>query len=754
MKKGMPNLFSLFLLFYFFIFSSGMHGEERIHKNNLKEAYILLPQYCSAENISEFERKIDRAVDESPASAINIVISSSSGEVKEAIRIAEKIAQLRGQKKVKVRVYIQKLLTGPLALVPFAASEIVTTSYVTWGRPFPSEEKEGTKEYESRLIAQGIVASLISNDVSSQREVWHTLLNRMTGLSGIEVGKSAQDASFQLLNQYDVEGVAGIRVDKDLSSFDSLLSVYSSDSQSTLQLTSEDDTGAKFKKIRLNSESKIGRIIIGPKTGMISQSTWIYVKAAIDHFVKIKPACVILELDTPGGEVFAAEKISDALKELDIRYGVPIIAYINNWAISAGAMLAYSSRYIVSEKDGAMGAATPVIMTEEGPQPTSEKMVSALKADFANKAALFGRNQAIAEAMVDPDVILVERNGEIIKLNSESEIIHERAARSGDIVISAKGKLLTLNGSDMERLKVADAVIPLEKNQESFLNDRVGSSFLQFLPEFAPFKDVAIETYEMDYKTGFISFIVSPVITSALVFILLVSLYLEISSPGITIPGLLALISFFFLLVGSYAQESIVWFEPLVAIFGLLLIAADIFLFPTGGILFGIGALCIGIGTLLMIIPAIDDLFFILFKALAPSGGDAAPPLETQAALRGYYALQVLNFVSIAILGAAFLIYLLARFEVYPRLLGRLSIVLDTVSPKAPSLLDDGLFGKQLLLPGQVGTVYAPLRPSGKILIDGIVYDAISNGEFIEAAAHVKVVEIRSSVLSVEKFEP
>src|SRR5262249_25269856 len=107
----------------------------------------------------------------------------------------------------------------------------------------------------------------------------------------------------------------------------------------------------------------VGRIYIGGHENQITQGTYIYVKNALEQFKKTKPIFIILELDTPGGTVYPAQKISDALKEIDTNSGIPVVAYINNWAMSAGAMLAYSCRYIAVVKDGSMGAAQPVSQT-------------------------------------------------------------------------------------------------------------------------------------------------------------------------------------------------------------------------------------------------------------------------------------------------------------------------------------------------------------------------------------------------------
>jgi len=70
----------------------------------------------------------------------------------------------------------------------------------------------------------------------------------------------------------------------------------------------------------------IGRIMIDDMKSGINEGTWIYVNSALNEYKKTKPSCIVLELNTPGGEVYPAQRISDALKEMDTQYGIPVIA--------------------------------------------------------------------------------------------------------------------------------------------------------------------------------------------------------------------------------------------------------------------------------------------------------------------------------------------------------------------------------------------------------------------------------------------
>jgi len=57
-----------------------------------------------------------------------------------------------------------------------------------------------------------------------------------------------------------------------------------------------------------------------------------------------------------------------------------------------------------------------------------------------------------------------------------------------------------------------------------------------------------------------------------------------------------------------------------------------------------------------------------------------------------------------------------------------------------------------LLLKGKTGTAKTVLRPSGKVEIEGEVYDAVTAGEFIEKGDAVAVLRVEATQLYVEKI--
>ena len=56
-------------------------------------------------------------------------------------------------------------------------------------------------------------------------------------------------------------------------------------------------------------------------------------------------------------------------------------------------------------------------------------------------------------------------------------------------------------------------------------------------------------------------------------------------------------------------------------------------------------------------------------------------------------------------------------------------------------------------LKGKSGIVHSRLRPSGRVEIDGEIYDAYSRGDFIDQGEKVIVISTEGTSLKVKKLE-
>ncbi len=471
-----------------------------------------------------------------------------------------------------------------------------------------------------------------------------------------------------------------------------------------------------FDRIDLKGSPSAGYLHIAKDRG-IDNSTYLYVKYALESFRKEKVRFVLLDLNTPGGEVFAALRISEELKKMDREYNIPVIAFVDNWAISAGALLAYSCRYIGAVSEASMGAAEPVLVGSDGKMETaSEKMISALRTEFATAANLYGRNPFVAEAMVDKDVVLVLRKGEIVQLLDNSQIL------KSDEVINAKGKLLTLGSKQMQELGIADFIVP-EMTRE-------GSAFLagEKLAQDPFFKDITLKwvSYK-NWKVDVFAFLSNPLVSSLLMMGLMIGFYGTVQSHGLGFSSLLGVFCLALILLSSFAVEVMNWLELVFVLLGLILVLGDLFLLSGFGFLGALG------------------LFIFLFGLIAM----LLPPLQGFSWNPGEWGIQMSEWIYRLSL---FLFVLLLFFGVF---LPFVSFVLRKTPSFRKLVLTEAeeLVEVESFLPavGAEGICFSSLRPFGKVQIGDTLFESTTDGEFISSGSKVEVVALKKKVLIVRE---
>lgn len=164
------------------------------------------------------------------------------------------------------------------------------------------------------------------------------------------------------------------------------------------------------------------KVLLIPIHGDIDRGLSFFVQRMLRR-AQIENVPVILEINSNGGLITAAQEIKDALLESE----VTTIAYVRRRALSAAALIAISCHRIYMEPGSEIGAATPVMLAGPGIAAAEEKFVSAFKAEFRASAEARQRPVAIAEAMVDKNHDGIEgivKRGEIVTLTTEEAFEH------------------------------------------------------------------------------------------------------------------------------------------------------------------------------------------------------------------------------------------------------------------------------------------------------------------------------------------
>jgi membrane-bound serine protease (ClpP class) len=280
-----------------------------------------------------------------------------------------------------------------------------------------------------------------------------------------------------------------------------------------------------------------------PVDGIIELGLAPFVERTVREAELAGASAIVLEIETPGGRVDAAQRITTAVRNTS----VPVYAFVNMHAHSAGAMIALSANEIYMRPGSVIGAATPV--TGEG-ETAPEKIVSAMRAEMRALAETRGLDPRIAEAMVDPQI---EIEGVI-----------------------AAGQLLTLTAAEAGRVGYAREVEDWDA-----------------LVQELGFAGAPIHTAETNWAERVVRFLTHPMVAPMLLSLGFLGLIIEVKTAGFGIAGLIgatALTAFF----GSHLLLGLAGWEELILLgTGITLLAVEMFVLPGFGIAGIIGVLAI-----------------------------------------------------------------------------------------------------------------------------------------------------------------
>lgn len=489
--------------------------------------------------------------------------------------------------------------------------------------------------------------------------------------------------------------------------------------------------GSFYKHVEIDQdkENLIGYLSI-IRDHPIDQSTYIYVKFALEEFKKQDVKFILLHLDTPGGQVFSTLKIINLFKKFDQKYGIPIISFIDNWAVSAGAMLSYACRYIGIVPTSIMGAAEPVIGGKNGQmESASEKVNSALRAEVSNLAALYGRDPLIAKAMVDKDLILVWKKGKAISLQSNDSI------RNQD-VITRGGKLLTLDATDLIKYGLASFEVSgfsnpsLIENKEGVYSAKDSAAFINQTLQSIP--NAKLITYS-NWKIDFFAFLSHPAVSTVLLIGFILGMYIEMNTPGFGIFGAISVCSLVLLAMSHFSIYTVSILEIVFILVGIVLLALEIFVIPGFGLIGILGVILLVLGLFFLSLPNIDGM--LNFEKLS---------LIKEVILeRGIYFVCGI-FLSLICIWL-FYKYLASKIPFFN------CLVLKGEQEKDLGFYS-GIKKEQLPSLGAEGISTSPLIPYGKIEINGTLYHGRSEGVFMEKGSSIKVIDVSENIIVVRKL--
>ncbi|WP_420420500.1 NfeD family protein [Simkania sp.] len=711
-----------------------------------REDVLVVNGYLGHEEMGPVFKEVEK-IKETVGGKVIVQLSSSSGDFQEVFSFAQNLFELRNNNDKLIVVYIQGRAVGPAAIIPFVADELLVTPYVAWG-DIPYGVHYEMNWERARSMVKGLInqslerAPVLVQLADAMIDPHHQLIyERGKPIIEREGSKNFEPLILNLKGMQSLGLVSLVITDKEFEanyfpdkSAKDIAHLYKG---IVTDYVTPAELQTKMKKHIHYSETEenlIGYLQLSTDHP-IRQSTYLYFKFALEEFKKRKVRFVVINVDTPGGEVLSSLKIVDLLQKMDLEYGIPIIAYIDDWAVSAGAMIAYACRFIFVNPSSLMGAAEPVLAKEGAMETAPEKVNSALRAEFSNLANFYGRNELLAQGMVDKDMILVIRNHQIVKLDSETQI--RSGGSNPDILISGRGKLLTLNAKQLIDLGVADykvdhSVTYLEKLEDNALSWPAKKSPVFEQPYLKNIPHAVMISFE-DWRITFFTVLSNPIIMSLLFIGLVIGFYIEINTPGFGIPGSIGLACLALILLASFSVEAIHWIELIILGAGLILLMIELFVIPGFGVVGILGIILTIIGLFALMLPGIDKLNFFHWDSFQ---------------LIGAVFLERLAWLSAALILSIVLIILLARF--YSHRFFRFSkFVLHGEQEGFVAGIPRELMPEE----GELGETVTPLRPSGKVHIGEHLYDAMAQTGYLEKNMAIEVVRVEGSRLIVRPVE-
>ncbi len=457
------------------------------------------------------------------------------------------------------------------------------------------------------------------------------------------------------------------------------------------------------------------RVVVIPLSGLIDRGLEDSVIRRIDEADALNPALLVFEIDTFGGLAGPAIEITDLLGAVEEPKSV---AFVPRKAISAGAMIAMGAREIVLTPNSSIGDCAPVLPTPEGSKILGEKEQSPVRSMFRKYAQRNGYPIPIVEAMVTPELEVVQvryKDGTVkYMLGSEYEDLAEAEKEKveGKRIVVREGEILTLTAREAEEYGIARFVV----------------GDIRELLEKYDLAGAEVVTLDVNWSEAMVRWLNQPLVASILLLAGLLGLYMEFKLPGFGLPGGVAIVCFAILFFSKYLTGLAVYWEILIFLLGLILLGIEIFVIPGFGITGFAGIVLMLTGLLLAYVPS----------NITPA------PIDIDFIVRTG-AWFVTTLIAAFGLGA-----ILAKVLPHTPVVGR--FFLGAPQPQSvPHAAGAGQTEGREDLVGKVGKSITMLRPAGRAVIGAQYYDVTTEGDLVAKDEVIEVVTVRGNNIIVRK---
>jgi len=477
--------------------------------------------------------------------------------------------------------------------------------------------------------------------------------------------------------------------------------------------------------------SRDAKAAIIPCEGMIDQALFYSVKRRTQIALNEGADYLIYQISTYGGMVDAADDIAKYLIQ-DAAARGHTVAYVATEAISAGALISVSCEDIIMRENTTIGDSAPITMGAKLEGVEREKAESFVRAAFQRAAEANGYPELLLRAMVSIQIEvhrvrnLQTGEYEFFEGDNLPTDANEYDVEGAEEIVG-DDEILTLTASRALEYGVARTVVGDVNEALAFLENRDGVRFSG--PPML---------LEPSWSEHMVSWLNSPAVMAILVMLALLGVYIEFSTPGLGLPGLVAVICFTLMLGSKYLVGMANWVEIAILFIGIVLLLIEIFVLPGFGVagILGIGLMFIG-----------------LFGMLIRNAPDELPWPETPTD----WNLLSSGVLSLALGFGGFLVLAWIVSRYLPRLPFMSGLILAPAAAGARGVSQISMTAppessERQLHVGDAGEAVTRLRPAGKARFGDALVDVVATGEFLDKGTKLEIIAIHGSRVVVKQW--
>lgn len=505
--------------------------------------------------------------------------------------------------------------------------------------------------------------------------------------------------------------------------------------------------------------------------GEINDVMYQSIKRRVDQAKADDTRLIIFELDTPGGAVSSALDICALIKTIPDE--IHTVAWVNPHAFSAGSMIALACKEIVVNSYSQIGDCQPIMVGPQGvqaiPEDVKAKFTAPVLTEFRDSAKKRGYDDLMCVAMIQPqvEVFWVEKRGpdgkmierrfvdraerdRLFEVDRPTEapktktktVITKEQGQAGpververEVVAAAKPrKDLVKSKSQWEYVtSVGDFKVtknPIVASDELLTmtqDEAIAYGFaiakVDNQDELAQLYDIGgdIERIKFNWSEKLVNWLTNPIVRGILMVLVMLGAYVEFNTPGVGVPGLVALICLAIFLGAPYLTGLANIWEIILVVLGVVLIIVEMFVFPGFGIAGLSGIILILVGLISTFVPEEPGRLPFTIPRFAVTWEGAITGLQVMA-----------SSMVASLVGAV----VLSRYFAHVPYVGNIV----SPNPTVEDISAGETYPRSAFI-GEIGKTVGPLRPAGKARFGETLVDVVSESDYIESGEPVEVVE-------------